>query len=124
MLTRTGCIGRNLAGFVPSVKPVSIQAMSELHIREVDDAVTFEVRVVPRASRDRIVGARDGALRVALTAPPVDGAANEALRKLLAKALGVSKSAVEIVRGDRARVKLLRVRGVDAARVRSTTPTS
>ena len=62
--------------------------MSELRIREQDGAITFEVRVTPRASRNRVIGIQDGALRVALTAPPVDGAANEALTKLLAKALG------------------------------------
>lgn len=88
--------------------------MAELRIREQDGAVTFEVRVAPRASRNRVVGVQDGALKVALTAPPVDGAANDGLRKLLAKALGVSKSQVEIVRGDRARVKLLRVHGIAA----------
>ena len=92
--------------------------MSELHIREQDGAITFEVRVAPRASRNRVVGVQDGALKVALTAPPVDGAANEALKKLLAKSLGVSKSSVEIIRGDRARIKMLRVRGVSAGDVR------
>jgi uncharacterized protein (TIGR00251 family) len=92
--------------------------MSELHIREQDGAITFEVRVAPRASRNRVVGVQDGALKVALTAPPVDGAANEALRKLLAKALGVAKSDIEIIRGDRARIKLLRVHGVSAGNVR------
>jgi uncharacterized protein (TIGR00251 family) len=92
--------------------------MSELRVREHDGAVVFEVRVAPRASRSRVVGVQDGALKVALTAPPVDGAANEALRKLLAKALGVSKSDVEIVRGDRARIKVLRVNGIHAADVR------
>ena len=92
--------------------------MSELRVREHDGAVVFEVRVAPRASRSRVVGVQDGALKVALTAPPVDGAANEALRKLLAKALGVSKSDVEIVRGDRARIKLLRIDGIRAADVR------
>ena len=92
--------------------------MSELRIREQDGAVTFEVRVAPRASRNRVIGIQDGALKVALTAPPVDGAANEALRKLLAKALGVAKSEVEILRGDRARIKLLRVQGVRASDVR------
>jgi uncharacterized protein (TIGR00251 family) len=75
--------------------------------------ITFEVRVAPRASRNRIVGVQDGVLKVALTAPPVDGAANEALIKLLAKQLGVSKSAVEIVRGERGRAKVLRVHGAD-----------
>lgn len=92
--------------------------MSGLEIRELDGAITFEVRVAPRASRNRVLGVHEGALKVALTAPPVDGAANEALTKLLAKAFGVSKSKVEIVRGDRARVKVLRVHGVDAKDVR------
>jgi uncharacterized protein (TIGR00251 family) len=92
--------------------------MSELRIREQDGAITFEVRVAPRASRNRVIGVHEGALKVALTAPPVDGAANEALRKLLAKALGVAKSEVEILRGDRARIKLLRVQGISASEVR------
>ena len=91
--------------------------MSALRTRDDGDALVFEVRVAPRASRNRIVGVQDGALKVALTAPPVDGAANEALRKMLAKAFGVSKSSVEIVRGDRARTKLLRVQGADLAKL-------
>ena len=91
--------------------------MSELRTRDDGDALVFEVRVAPRASRNRIVGVQDGALKVALTAPPVEGAANEALRKMLAKAFGVSKSSVEIVRGDRARTKLLRVQGADLAKL-------
>ena len=92
--------------------------MGELRIRERDGAITFEVRVAPRASRNRIVGVQEGALKVALTAPPVDGAANEALKKLLAKAVGVAKSDVEILRGDRARIKVLRIHGVSASDVR------
>lgn len=88
------------------------RVMDELQIQQRDDAITFEVRVAPRASRDRVVGVRDGILKVALTAPPVDGAANEALRKLVARSLGVSKSFVEIIRGERARTKLVRVYGV------------
>jgi uncharacterized protein (TIGR00251 family) len=92
--------------------------MSELRIREQDGAITFEVRVAPRASRNRIIGVQEGALKVALTAPPVDGAANEALKKLLAKAVGVAKSDVEILRGDRARIKVLRIHGVSASDVR------
>lgn len=87
--------------------------MGELQIHQRDGAITFEVRVVPRASHNRVVGTREGALKVALTAPPVDGAANEALRRLIAKSLGVSKSSVEIIRGERARTKLVRVHGVD-----------
>ncbi len=91
---------------------------SELRIREQNGAITFEVRVAARSSRNRVIGVQEGALKVALTAPPVDGAANEALKKLLAKALGVSKSEVEILRGDRARIKVLRVYGVSAADMR------
>jgi len=87
--------------------------MSELRVRRDEGAITFEVRVAPRASRNRIIGVQDGALKVALTAPPIDGAANEALRKLLAKKFGVAKSAVRIVRGERGRTKLLRVEGAD-----------
>ncbi|MGB5195267.1 MAG: DUF167 domain-containing protein [Polyangiales bacterium] len=91
--------------------------MSGLRVQREDGAITFEVRVAPRASRNRVVGVQDGSLKVALTAPPVDGAANEALRKLLSKTLGVSKSAVEIVRGERGRTKLLRVRGADESKL-------
>lgn len=87
--------------------------MSELRIQEGDDSVTFEVRVSPRASRNAIIGVHEGALKVALTAPPVEGAANEALRKLIGKTLGVPKSSVDIIRGERGRNKVLRVRGVD-----------
>lgn len=90
---------------------------SKLRTSEEHGAVTFEVRVIPRASRNRIVGSQEGALKVALTAPPVEGAANQALRKLLAKTFGVSKSSVEIVRGERGRVKLIRIRGGDVSRL-------
>jgi uncharacterized protein (TIGR00251 family) len=92
--------------------------MSGLRIQEGDDSVTFEVRVAPRASRNAIIGVHEGALKVALTAPPVEGAANAALRKLIAKTLSVPKSNVEIVRGERGRNKVLRVRGVDVEALR------
>ena len=92
--------------------------MSELRIGRRDGAVTFEVRVAPRASRNRFIGVQDGVLRVALTAAPVDGAANEALKKLIAKELGVSKSSVKIIVGERARNKVLCVEGVSPDDVR------
>lgn len=85
--------------------------MSELRIQEANDSVSFEVRVASRASRNAIIGVYEGALKVALTAPPVEGAANDALRKLIAKALSVPKSDVEIIRGERSRNKVLRVYG-------------
>jgi uncharacterized protein (TIGR00251 family) len=78
----------------------------------------IRVRLQPRAGRDEIVGERDGALFVRVTAPPVGGAANDALQKLLAKRLGVARGRVEIVRGERARDKLVRVEGVNSAQLR------
>ena len=74
----------------------------------------LNVRLQPRARRTEIVGERDGALLVRVTAPPVDGKANAALCKLLAKALGVAPSTVTVVRGQSARDKVVRVDGIEA----------
>ncbi|HWN09927.1 MAG TPA: DUF167 domain-containing protein [Pyrinomonadaceae bacterium] len=76
---------------------------------EKDDALTFKVRVVPRASRSEIVGEHDGALRVRLAAPPVEGAANEELVRTIAAAFSVSRSAVEILAGQTSKLKTIRV---------------
>jgi uncharacterized protein (TIGR00251 family) len=76
--------------------------------------VSVRVRVQPRASRDAITGERDGALVVRLTAPPVEGAANEALVRLIGKALGLPPSAVRILRGEAGRDKLVHIRGARA----------
>ena len=73
---------------------------------------TISVRVQPRASRDRVLGLRDGALRVSVTAPPHDGKANTALLELLAGSLGVAKSRLSIVRGYTARDKVVAVAGL------------
>jgi uncharacterized protein (TIGR00251 family) len=72
--------------------------------------LTVEVR--PRAGRDQIVGWQDARLRVRVAAPPADGAANEAVRALLAERLGIARSRVEIVRGQTARTKVVRVLGL------------
>ena len=72
----------------------------------------FAVRVSPRASRDAIEGEYQGALKVRLTAPPVEDRANEALRKLLAARLRVPVSAVKIVAGEKSRSKRVSVSGV------------
>ena len=61
----------------------------------------------------------DGSLAVRVAAPPVEGRANEALRKAVAKALGVAPSRVTLVRGERSREKTLSVEGIDAAGVRA-----
>ena len=80
-------------------------------ITEHEGALTFDVQVVPRASRDRIGPEVGDRIKVQLTAPPVDGAANEALRALLARALRVPCRGVTIVRGERGRRKTVRVEG-------------
>jgi uncharacterized protein (TIGR00251 family) len=93
--------------------------MDDVEVSERDGAVTFRVKVAPRAKREGVVGTHGGALKIALTAPPVDGAANEALVALVAKLLGVPKRDVEIVRGASARDKTLRVTGATAAAIRT-----
>ncbi len=77
-----------------------------------DRAVTFDVLVQPRASRVQIGPRHDGRIKIAVTAPPVDGEANAAVIEVIAEALGVSKSAVEVVAGASSRRKTLRVSGV------------
>jgi uncharacterized protein (TIGR00251 family) len=77
-----------------------------------------EVRVIPRAGRDEIAGERDGRLLVRVTAPPVEGKANAAVCRVLAKALRVPKTGVTVVRGETARDKTVRVDGVDQKTLR------
>ena len=76
------------------------------------------VRVQPGASRDEIVGWQGAALRVRVSAPPRDGRANAAVARLLAAALGVAPSTVELVRGAGGRDKLYRLRTLDVASAR------
>jgi uncharacterized protein (TIGR00251 family) len=87
-------------------------------ITEKDGTVSFAIRVQPRASRDAIAGEYQGALKIRLTAPPVDDRANEALRKLLAARLKVPLSAVRIASGERSRTKRVEIRGVTFAMIR------
>ncbi|HEY7679003.1 MAG TPA: DUF167 domain-containing protein, partial [Terriglobia bacterium] len=84
-----------------------------------DRACVFTVRAQPRASRNAIEGEHDGALKVRLTAPPVDDRANEALRRLLADELNIPVSAVRILAGERSRTKRIEVRGVTAQQIRA-----
>ena len=80
-----------------------------------DRDLTFAVRIVPRASRSEIAGEYDGALRVRIAAPPVDGAANRELVRYLAKTFKLPQNAVEILSGANSKSKVVRVRGADAA---------
>ncbi|HEV2800506.1 MAG TPA: DUF167 domain-containing protein [Pyrinomonadaceae bacterium] len=90
-----------------------------LRLTELDDALTFTVRVVPRASRSEVAGTHDGALRVRVAAPPVEGAANEELARTLARALGIPARAVEIKSGHASKTKLVRVTGATRERLLS-----
>jgi uncharacterized protein len=72
------------------------------------------VRLQPRARRDEVVGERNGAIVIRVSAPPVDGRANAALCRLIAKVAGVAPSRVQVVRGHTSRDKVVRVDGIDA----------
>ncbi len=78
---------------------------------EKDGALIFSVRVIPKSLRSEIAGVYDGALKVKLNAPPVDGAANSELVELLAKTFDVPKSVVEIVKGQTSKTKQIKITG-------------
>ncbi|HEV7377091.1 MAG TPA: DUF167 domain-containing protein [Pyrinomonadaceae bacterium] len=84
---------------------------------ERDGALIFMVRVVARASRSSVAGEHDGALRVRVAAPPVDGAANEELLRILARAFEVPTRDVLITSGHSSRLKQVRVKGATYARL-------
>jgi len=89
-----------------------------LDVQEQNGVIVLAVRVQPRASRNALAGEHDGALKVRLTAPPLDGRANEACCRLLAEQLKISASAVRILAGERSRNKRVELRGVTADQVR------
>ena len=78
-------------------------------------AARIRVRLTPRAAREQIAPGGGGSYLVRVTAPPVDGRANEALCRLIARRAGVAPSRVTLVRGAKSREKVLSVEGVDAA---------
>ena len=87
-------------------------------VHETADGVTFGVKVQPRARRNAIVGELGDALKIALTAPPVDGKANEACMEFFADVLRVARSSITIVSGQSSRNKVIRVTGITAAELR------
>lgn len=88
-------------------------------IRRLTASAQIAVRLRARAHEDRLVGLRDGVLQARVTAPPVDGKANRALCRLIAKRVGVAPSRVSVVRGEKSRDKLVSVEGVDEATIRA-----
>jgi uncharacterized protein (TIGR00251 family) len=79
------------------------------------DGVCLEVQVQPRSSRNQVVGEQDGRLKIKLTAPPVEGEANQALVNFLAQLLQIPKKNVKLLRGESSRHKLIEIMGVNAA---------
>jgi uncharacterized protein (TIGR00251 family) len=75
----------------------------------------IDVHLRPRGRRDQLMGMRDGVLRARVTAPPVDGRANKALRRLIAKQVGIAPSRVIVVRGEKSPNKVVKVEGIGAA---------
>ena len=92
---------------------------SDLAITETAESSTFNVHIQPRASRNEICGLHDGSLKIRLTSPPVEGAANRLCTEFLAKLLGLAKSRVTIVAGEKSRHKTIRVEGATAADIRA-----
>ena len=88
-------------------------------IREVQEGVIFKVSVQPRSSRNEIAGLQDDAVKIRLTAPPIEGAANKMCIEFLAKSLKVRKSDVEIIRGQSSRTKKVLVRSVNRDKIAS-----
>jgi len=85
-----------------------------LQIAEVSGGVRLEVRVQPRSSRNQVVGEQSGALKVKLTAPPVEGEANAALLVFLAEYFGIPRKDITLLRGESSRTKLVEIKGLSA----------
>ena len=86
-------------------------------LRETETGVIFRIRVVPRAPRSEVGGIQGDALKLRITAPPVDGKANEECIRLLAETLGVKKGQVTIIAGHASRTKTVAVDGVKAKEI-------
>jgi len=80
-----------------------------------DGRLVFKVQVVPRSSRSEVAGEHNGSLRVRVSSPPVEGAANKELTQVLAKAFKVSRSAVSIMSGENSRLKQVSIEGVTSS---------
>jgi len=86
-----------------------------VQLKESKKGLTFDIQVIPYASRMQLVGVQDGVLKIKVTAPPVEGAANEACIKLLAKELGLKKSQMEISSGAKSRKKTVMIKDISKA---------
>jgi uncharacterized protein (TIGR00251 family) len=81
------------------------------------DGIVLNLHIQPRASKSEVCGIQGDALKIRLTSPPVDGAANKLCREFLAELFQVSKSAVEIISGESSRHKRVKINDNDTARL-------
>ncbi len=88
-----------------------------LNIKEDSAGISLKIRVQPRASKNQVSGVMDGALKIRIMAPPVDGAANKACCAFIAELLGVAKGQVAVTQGHTGRNKTLRVDGLTTRQV-------
>ena len=87
-------------------------------MRESDPVETgIRIKLIPRSSRNEILGEENGVYRVKITEPPVEGRANKALIRLFSEKLGVPKGHVELVSGKTSRLKMIRIRGLSPANI-------
>jgi len=93
--------------------------VSALRVEILQGRARLWVRVQPRAARSEVVGVHGDALKVRLTAPPVDGAANEELVELLANTFAVARRAVRILAGEHSRSKIVEIEGVTDGAIRA-----
>ena len=84
-----------------------------LEIKSYKTGIQFSAAIQPRASRNQIIGIHNHCLKIKLTSPPVDGAANQACIKFLAKAFGISPSRISIVKGETSKNKTIQFEGMD-----------
>ena len=91
-------------------------------LQEFSGGVSFQVKVHPRGKKDAITGALGDALKLSLTAPPVEGRANEACIEFFARLLKVPRSSITIASGRSSRLKVIRITGITAAEFRAQLP--
>ncbi|TSA52349.1 MAG: YggU family protein [Planctomycetaceae bacterium] len=93
-----------------------------LPIKETKDGVVFNIRVVPRSSRCELVEIQEDALKIKITAPPVEGKANEECVKFIANKLGIRKSRVDIIAGHKSKRKTIAISGLKSKDIESIIP--
>lgn len=82
-----------------------------IYTKELQDAIIIQVKVIPASSRSMIAGILDGALKIKLNSPPVEGKANKECIVFLSKLLKVQKSSIQIIKGDTNKLKTISIKG-------------